>query len=491
MIDLQEKMENENKKKAKNKKNTNNNDDTESIEDHIFNTSVFDSILNRTNREEMEMIFDIKYEDIKKNENIFVDNINKLLNVINSCEIKEEEEQIINNYEQKNEKYKKNDKNKNKEGVSPLMNININYINFNKFNEEKANSISINNKPKKKAILFDKIFNAQKNLNKQNKNKLGSKERKDSTKNIHSSMEKKDISLLVMKINQIQKYKLLHDKSSYMKNTKYISNQNKKNIHSHKTYTTKIRKNNSMIYDNKVKLLINNLKTNKNNEKMKNILSYKAFFSKVDNHMENQKLSIKSPLSSRNKKVDNGLKFNSNFNFSLTSRNQKNKYSNIDKSQTRNNFYKINNNSRNKNVSNDNFQFYTNNLSSKNYTIIQNSLSPSGNNFNLRQKKKTKHNYSYFNNNIFNKKFGNFNYNKNNNKTVLKENIISNNMRNNSLNLNKNISYSLHLNKANHSSSNKKIKKIDLKNIIPQKKNSLYINSFLKVFNIRTKIMNK
>ena len=64
-------------------------------------------------------------------------------------------------------------------------------------------------------------------------------------------------------------------------------------------------------------------------------------------------------------------------------------------------------------------------------------------------------------------------------------------MRNNSLNLNKNISYSLHLNKANHSSSNKKIKKIDLKNIIPQKKNPLYINSFLKVFNIRTKIMNK
>jgi hypothetical protein len=39
------------------------------------------------------------------------------------------------------------------------MNININYINFNKFNDVKTNSMSFNERGNKNNILFNKIFN--------------------------------------------------------------------------------------------------------------------------------------------------------------------------------------------------------------------------------------------------------------------------------------------------------------------------------------------
>ena len=480
MIDLQEKMENENKKK----KIKNDNDDSDDNDNNIFNTSVFDSILNRTNREEMEMIFDVKYDDTKKNENIFVENINKIIGVINSSEIKEEV-QIINNYEQKNEKQKKlknkNNNKKSKEGVSPLMNININYINFNKFNEDKTNSLSLNNKAKNKAILFDKIFNVQKSLIKKSKTKVGHNGKKEPNPLTHSSMDKKDYNLFKMKINQMQKYKLVHDKSAYLNNNKNQQNKNKSNVDTNKNYAMKIKKNNSMIYDNK-----------NNNEKLKNVFSYKALVSRNENNLDNQKLSIKSPLSSRNKRNDSELKYNGNFNFSLTTRYQKYRYYNKELPQNKTNFYKIDN-SRNKNVPNYNFQFYTNNLSLKNCTLIHNSISPSGNKVSLKQKKKPKQNNSFFNKGmVFVKnKVGNFNYNKNNKRTVLKEKFLSKNIRNNSLNLNRNISYSIHSNKANHNNGNKNLKKLDLKNVINQKNKSLYFNNFLKIFSERTKAINK
>ena len=98
---------------------------------NVFNTSVINSILNRTNKEEMEIIFDINFENINNEDNIFVDKIKKLIDSINMFELKEDY-YIDYNFESKKEK-----KNNKKEIISPLMNININYINFNKFNDIK------------------------------------------------------------------------------------------------------------------------------------------------------------------------------------------------------------------------------------------------------------------------------------------------------------------------------------------------------------------
>ena len=147
MIDLQENMENEKSKEKKQKKNN-----KKEIILNVFNTSVINSILNRTNKEEMEILFDVNFENTMEEEDKFVDQINNLVNNINSYEVKEDY-YIDYNYESKD---KKNNK---KEIISPLMNININYINFNKFNDVKTNSVSFNNQNNKNNILFNKIFN--------------------------------------------------------------------------------------------------------------------------------------------------------------------------------------------------------------------------------------------------------------------------------------------------------------------------------------------
>ena len=144
MIDLQENMENEKSKEKKSKKPKKKEPDI-----NVFNTSVINSILNRTNKEEMEMLFDIDFENISKEEINFIFKINKLVENINSYEIKEDY-YIDYNYESKNEK-----KNNKKEIISPLMNININYINFNKYNNDvKLNSESFNNQNNNKNNSF-------------------------------------------------------------------------------------------------------------------------------------------------------------------------------------------------------------------------------------------------------------------------------------------------------------------------------------------------
>ena len=101
----------------------------------------------------MEMLFDVNLDNTMEEEDKFANKINKLINNINSYEIKEDY-YIDYNYESKNDK-----KNNKKEIISPLMNININYINFNKFNDVKTNSMSFNDRGNKNNILFNKIFN--------------------------------------------------------------------------------------------------------------------------------------------------------------------------------------------------------------------------------------------------------------------------------------------------------------------------------------------
>jgi len=105
MIDLQENLENEKSKEKKLKKVKKKEKDV-----NVFNTSVINSILNRTNKEEMEMLFDINLENISNEENKFVKKVNRLIDNINSYEIKEDF-YIDYNYESKNEK--KNSKKRN------------------------------------------------------------------------------------------------------------------------------------------------------------------------------------------------------------------------------------------------------------------------------------------------------------------------------------------------------------------------------------------
>ncbi len=100
MIDLQENIENEKSREKKMKKVKKKENDV-----NVFNTSVINSILNRTNKEEMEIIFDINFENINNEDNIFVDKIKKLIDSINMFELKEDY-YIDYNFESKKEKKK-------------------------------------------------------------------------------------------------------------------------------------------------------------------------------------------------------------------------------------------------------------------------------------------------------------------------------------------------------------------------------------------------
>ena len=85
MIDLQEKMEFEEKQNKE--KNETSSLYSES-RDNVFNTDAIDSILNGTNNEGIEILFDVNKNNLKQDEDIFNKEINEIIDEINNYETK-------------------------------------------------------------------------------------------------------------------------------------------------------------------------------------------------------------------------------------------------------------------------------------------------------------------------------------------------------------------------------------------------------------------
>ena len=480
MIDLQENMENEKSKEKKQKKNN-----KKEIILNVFNTSVINSILNRTNKEEMEILFDVNFENTIEEEDKFVDQINNLINNINSYEVKEDY-YIDYNYESKD---KKNNK---KEIISPLMNININYINFNKFNDVKTNSVSFNNQNHKNNILFNKIFNVP------IKNKIN-----------NQALYNEKASFL-MKINQIkQNKKTFHSSINYMINSNNSKLSFSKNtISSLGKNNTKVKfpsKNKTIVYDYKStnKESNNNIKIDKGSMNLKNIFSYRTSFGYLSpNNKNNNNIDLpkKFPLSSRNKKNDidgdNTNLYLTNHKYPNKNQEQAPQNNKSTLSKKENNLYVLMNNSRNKIVLMNNHQLMPS--SSTRLLNLNNPGTPSSTKFRLKQKKKLKHSYSLLNNKIFEKnKVWNLD---NNNNAILKDNFYLNNFvkeeNNPNKNINKNISLLINKNNSiktkriyqNNSSRNLNLKQLNRK--INNKKDitGIYVNDFIKAFNKSKKL---
>ena len=497
MIDLQENMENEKSKERKLKKTN-----KKEIELNVFNTSVINSILNRTNKEEMEMLFDVNLDNTMEEEDKFANKINKLINNINSYEIKEDY-YIDYNYESKNDK-----KNNKKEIISPLMNININYINFNKFNDVKTNSMSFNDRGNKNSILFNKIFNMPiQNSRKHINNNI----------NNNQALYNEKASFL-MKINQFKQNKKTfqssinylinsnNSKLSFSKNT--ISSLGKNN----KSNNTKVKfpsKNKTIVYDykntNKESNNNTNIKIDKGSTNLKNIFSYRTSFgylSPNSKNVNNIDLPKKFPLSSRNKKSDidsdNTNLYLTNHKYPNKNQEQAPKNNKSTLAKKENNLYVLMNNSRNKIVLMNNHQLMPS--SSTRLLNINNPATPASSKFRLKQRKKLKHSYSLLNNKIFEKnKVWNL---ENNNNTILKDNFYLNNFVKDenkpNKNINKNISLLINKNNSiktkriyqNNSSRNLNLKQINRK--INNKKDitGVYVNDFIKAFNKSKKLRN-
>ena len=86
VINTIEKIELENKKNRKiiNKNDKNNSDDK------VFSTNVIDSVLNSTNDEGMEILFNINKQNMKKDESLFINNIKNIIEEINRYQTKNE-----------------------------------------------------------------------------------------------------------------------------------------------------------------------------------------------------------------------------------------------------------------------------------------------------------------------------------------------------------------------------------------------------------------
>ena len=213
MIDLIEKMEIE----QQNKLNKNISFDDNNKND-VFDTNVFNSILNITNQENIESLFGIKFKNIKEDDEKFVNNIKK---IIRNIEINEK-------YIENNKKIQKfflnkkiinhsffnnnNSKIFNKSSINIFNNNNnkikrniLNMNNNNKFKNNSNNNINkytlINNK-----ILLDKSNKINKNLN-NNNNNIESNKNIQNSKFKYKSNSQKNIFSRNLNLNNIKKDK--------------------------------------------------------------------------------------------------------------------------------------------------------------------------------------------------------------------------------------------------------------------------------------------
>ena len=226
MIDLQEQMEIE-KQKMKNKENNiikNLEDDSEFNDDkyntngrnkkskeNVFSTDIINSILSKSNTEEMELLFNINRKNISKEEKAFSEKIKNLVSSISKYDEKNKIEKVKKEESPKKKESHSGKKNKINNTVlgNDLNNkfVKLNYFNKNIFrkkntifniNNEKISNNSINSKKNN----MNKITKNDINLIKLIENNIFKKKKKNSKQhnknffhNVSSSTSlKKDLS---------------------------------------------------------------------------------------------------------------------------------------------------------------------------------------------------------------------------------------------------------------------------------------------------------
>jgi len=186
MIDLQEQMELE-KQKMKNKENEDNiiknlhgdsdffddynNGRNKKSSDNVFSTDIINSILSKSNTEEMEILFSINKKNISKEEKAFSEKIQDLVSSITKYD--ETQKKKSNKKEESSKKKESHSGKKNKINNTVLgndlnnKNVKLNYFNKNIF--RKKNTIfNINNEK----ISNNSITSKKNNMNKISKNDI-------------------------------------------------------------------------------------------------------------------------------------------------------------------------------------------------------------------------------------------------------------------------------------------------------------------------------
>ena len=281
MIDLQEQMEMEKKKKDISGKkldvDSNYNDEYTSgrnkkSNEEIFSTDIINSILSKSNTEEMEILFSINKKNISKEEKNFSDQVNNIVLSINKYNEKKKKE--------KNKKEKSGKKKGSHSGKKNRINNTVlgNDIN-NKF--AKLNYFNKNIFQKKNSIFNEKISNNSINNKKNNINRIA----------------KNDINLIKLIENNIFKKK------------KKNSKQHNKNFFHNISSSTSIKKDlsktklNSRDNSNKLSCYSLNILNNINVSFPQRIINYN-----IINPNLKSNIKTSNPLTTR-KKQKNVLNF--------------------------------------------------------------------------------------------------------------------------------------------------------------------------------------
>ena len=297
------------------KMNKNKKDDNNESDEKVFSTNVIDSLLNATNDEGMEMLFNINKQNMEKDDSLFFNDVNNIIDEINKH-------------------HNNNNENKENKNINLIQKKQINHIlkiNNNKYiiKIKNINCGNINNNINniKKETHINSII---KNTNKTTKSRSKAyKENKENynilnlhTKNNYSKLnlfqkpnsKNKNIPKLLLidklennYIKRNQKYSNHKKSFSHNISTSVKSKRRETNSRHNKSLHTRIQ---SSISDNNNQNLYKNypssLKNSKTKKKKNEIINYKKEILKID-------LS-KSKLSSRNNVLNFSLSKNNNIN---------------------------------------------------------------------------------------------------------------------------------------------------------------------------------
>ena len=344
VINTIEKIELENKLNKKSSANYNNYSD-----DKVFSTNVIDSLLNSTNDEGMEMLFNINKKNIKKEESLFAHDVNNIIEEIGKYQNVNEsnEKKNMNLFQKKhiNHIVKINNNNK---YIIKIKNINCENINNNFNDVKKEIKLNIDNHN-------NQIDKAKYKNNKENYNILNLNTKTNYTKvNLYHKPNSKIIN--ITKLILMDKFEKNHNKTrqkyahnkkslSYNVSTVFKSKNDISNSKHNKSLYSKRQKSISSNKNNIKKNNQNRIASSKNKKKKNEVINYKKELLKID-------LS-KTKLSSRNKVL----------NFSLNKLSN-NKYSNNTNHNSfifkNNKSYSKNNILNNTNVANYNKKKYSN-----------------------------------------------------------------------------------------------------------------------------------
>ena len=299
MIDLQERLEMEefnDEEKSKSIRNEN--------KEKVFNTDAIDSILNGTNNEGMEIIFNVNKNNIKQDEEDFKKEVNDIIDVINNFEIKNKLNINKNNYN--------HDINNNIINRNVSIPLNLNYTKTKRLRNSNSINIISNNTNNNNNTCYNNIQSIISKFFKIPSNK------KNGILNLHNNLNKNKIidgksKLYPKKDNKFFEklehnlFKIKQKPNYFQKNLSQnisTSNQTQKDISISKRNTSiYIKKPSSSTssthnYNNKNKSLVNSSSTFKipNDSAIKVMMSNKN----IEISGKNSSLTSRNPSTSKN-----------------------------------------------------------------------------------------------------------------------------------------------------------------------------------------------